>query len=98
MRLLLSAPEKEFSMSELVRRTRAARNNVTSAFSRLELLGFLTIRHDHDAPTLQGGGAPRWLRITEQGRAAAIREGLTSAPPEYRAGPHDGPHIPQGEQ
>jgi hypothetical protein len=79
MHLLLLAPDEEFSMRELVRRAYLPRNVINPACARLELLGFITIRHDHTAPRLQGGAAPRWVRVTAAGRAVAVREGIASA-------------------
>lgn len=79
MRILLIAPDQEFSMRELVRRAYLPRNVINPACARLELLGFISIRHDHTAPPLQGGAAPRWIRLTETGRAVAVRDGIISA-------------------
>jgi DNA-binding MarR family transcriptional regulator len=80
MRILLLAPEQEFSLRELVLRSYLHRNAVNPACARLELLGFVAIRRDHAVPRLPGGSAPRWVRLTEAGRAVAACEGISAAP------------------
>jgi hypothetical protein len=85
MRVLLAAFDTEFTVATLVSRTRAPRNNINSALDRLELLGFVTKRHDYHATRIRGGAAPRWYRITNKGHQAAVREGLKPAPPAEQA-------------
>jgi DNA-binding MarR family transcriptional regulator len=83
MRVLLTAPEDEFSPIAIARRARVRPGTIGAAIKRLEELGFVSMRFDHDAPRVRGY-CPRWVRITEFGRTAAEREGLTPAPSERR--------------
>jgi DNA-binding MarR family transcriptional regulator len=86
MQILLIAADEEFSMRELVRRAYLHRNSVNPACARLELLGLITIRADRNARRLQGGAPPRWVRLTESGRAVAAREGISADPVTSPAG------------
>ena len=86
MRILLITPDEEVTMGQLVGGSYLNRNAINPACARLESLGLVTIRHDHHAPRLRGGAAPRWVRLTEHGRAVAVREGIIAASATQRGG------------